>query len=649
MTAAVLAQNPLFAVFTPEQLERIVPHVARREYPQGVELARLGDPSDALFLLEAGAVGVYARAPAHPVPTMVAVIEPGEVFCEAGVLTGQRRTESYVALEPCIAARLGADVVVSLCEQSPAFGLALARLMSDRLQRASLERDVPWVSLVGRRLDMKLWSLAPDTLLRRGRILPLQLSGRTLTVGMVDPADAVARDALARALSGLRLRVVAIGADEWLRVVEAGAPAQRRTNAPEAQIAYLDEDESRASWAPPASASAAAGPQIVAHVDEMIATGLSLNASDIHLEHDRRGTLVRYRVDGALQSPGGFLPAEVGRPMVSRLKLLAKMDITETRKPQDGRISLRTGGRLVDLRVSSMPAKLGEKMVLRVLDAEASITNLENLFPVERVRQLFTQLITRPQGLVLVSGPTGSGKTTTLYSALHARRRPEINVVTVEDPIEYHLDGVTQVQVSHDIGVTFAAVLRTLLRQDPNVIMVGETRDLETARMAIEASMTGHLVLTSVHTNGALEAVVRLADIGIEQYAIANGLNGVLHQRLVRRMCRACAAPFDYPPQTLEMLHRAGAFLPGERHALERGRGCAQCGGTGFKGRVALYELLVVSEAVRDAITHSTDLAAVRAAARQSGSFLDMARYAGVLVAMGITAPGEVLHLLQRG
>ena len=201
-----------------------------------------------------------------------------------------------------------------------------------------------------------------------------------------------------------------------------------------------------------------------------------------------------------------------------------------------------------------------------------------------------------------------------------------------------------------DIGVTFATVLRTLLRQDPNVILVGETRDAETAHMAIEASMTGHLVLTSVHTNGALEAVGRLVDLGIDRNAIANGLNGVLHQRLARRICAACAEPFEYPAPTVDMLYRAGALLPGESPTLRRGRGCPTCANTGFKGRIALYEVVVVSEAVREAITNSSDdLTVLRAAARASNSIIEMPRYAGVLVAMGLTAPGEVLHVLQRG
>ena len=291
------------------------------------------------------------------------------------------------------------------------------------------------------------------------------------------------------------------------------------------------------------------------------------------------------------------------------------------RRPQDGRISLTAGKRMVDLRISTMPSKFGEKIVLRILDAEANVADLKSLLVFEPVRQLFSEMVFRPHGLVLVTGPTGSGKTTTMYSALFARKRPELNVVTVEDPIEYHLDGITQIQVQPDI-TSFASVLRALLRQDPNVIMVGETRDRETAKMAVEASTTGHTVLTSMHTNSALETMYRLLDLGVERYAIANSLLGVLHQRLARRLCPACSEPYEYPAPIIERLFRAGAFQPHEKPTLRRAVGCARCGGTGYKGRVAVTELLVASDAVRTAFSAGADLSAAttwwRATARCS-------------------------------
>jgi type II secretory ATPase GspE/PulE/Tfp pilus assembly ATPase PilB-like protein len=294
-----------------------------------------------------------------------------------------------------------------------------------------------------------------------------------------------------------------------------------------------------------------------------------------------------------------------------------------------------------------MPTKFGEKVVMRILDAEMNVVDLKSIISHQKVRQIFTEMVFRPNGLVLVTGPTGSGKTTTMYAGLMARRRPELNLVTVEDPIEYHLDGTTQIQVQPEVGTTFDKVLRALLRQDPDVIMVGETRDAETARMAVEASMTGHLVITSLHANGALESVLRLLELQVDRYTLANTLLGVLHQRLVRRCCPNCTEPFEYPAPIVERLYRAGAFLPHEKPTLSRGKGCPKCNNTGFKGRVAMLELLIANDAVKAAISSGGDTAALKEVAKQ-GAMVDLARYAGILVGTGVTVPGEVLHMLQQ-
>jgi general secretion pathway protein E len=247
---------------------------------------------------------------------------------------------------------------------------------------------------------------------------------------------------------------------------------------------------------------------------------------------------------------------------------------------------------------------------------------------------------------MLVTGPTGSGKTTTLYAALERINDLTRNILTVEDPIEYHLDGVTQVQVHPEIGTTFAALLRSLLRQDPDVIMIGELRDPDTARMATEASMTGHLVISSLHSNGAVDAAARLVDLGVERHAVANALVGVLHQRLVRRSCASCAQRFEYPEPIMAELVRVGAFRENETPRLRRSNGCSVCDGTGFKGRIALYELLAVNEAVRDAIAENADLPSLRSVC--AAATIGLARYAGVLLASGMTAPGDVLAALQH-
>jgi type IV pilus assembly protein PilB len=259
---------------------------------------------------------------------------------------------------------------------------------------------------------------------------------------------------------------------------------------------------------------------------------------------------------------------------------------------------------------------------------------------------VFSQLISRRTGLVLVSGPTGSGKSTTLYSAVHARRSDDLNIMTVEDPIEYHIDGVTQVEVHAETGTGFAQVLRALLRQDPNIILVGEMRDSETARIAVEASLTGHLVMSSIHTNGALEAVARMMDMGVEPFAMANGLVGVMHQRLVKRVCSECTQPFEYPEMVVDQLIRQGVLPDNQTVPLVRGTGCERCHGSGMLGRVAVHAVLLVNDEVREAISSGGDLRALRIAA-SSGAHLDLKRYAGALLRAGLTVPSEVLPLLQ--
>ena len=648
----LLARSPLFAPLAPSHREQIAPHLTRHEFPSGADLVREGDPGDALFVIEAGLVGAFMRDARLGVVQLVNTISAPDAVGEMSLVTGQRRGTTVTAIDPTIAYRLSRDVFLAVCAQVPNVSLSLAKLLAERLQTHMAETEIPWLSLGTQTFDARLWALFPEQALRSHRTVPLWLRGRTMGIAMVDPQDAGGVDSLAQAIPGVRFKIHACGADDWQRFVDVGtgrkAAPKVDVGALEARprISFLEDEEQRTRAA--SGAQMATGPQIIAAVEEIISTGLGLRASDIHVEHERAGVAVRYRVDGALQARPQLFPVEMAKPIVSRIKLLGKLDITETRKPQDGRISLRAGSKMIDLRLSTMPAKLGEKIVLRILDAEGSILDLKVLMPVDKLRQVFSQMIFRPNGLVMVTGPTGSGKTTTLYSALHARRRPELNMVTVEDPIEYHLDGITQVQVQADVGVTFGAILRGLLRQDPDVILVGETRDRETARIAVEASMTGHLVLTSVHTNGALDAVLRLSDLGVERYAIANGLIGVLHQRLVRRICPACAEPFEYPDPVIEMLHKYGAFLPGERPTLQRGKGCPRCNGTGFRGRVGLYELLSVNESVRDAVASGADQAELRAAATSGNALIDLARYAGILVGSGMTVPGEVLHLLQR-
>jgi type IV pilus assembly protein PilB len=380
----------------------------------------------------------------------------------------------------------------------------------------------------------------------------------------------------------------------------------------------------------------ATGAPIVRLGNNIIARALKKGASDIHLEPIEQGLRVRYRIDGLL-SEEQLLPKRFQMPLTSRFKIISGLDITERRFPQDGRISIRLQDRAVDFRVSTIPTKHGEKIVVRILTKDSSTFGLDRLVTDERTLQLIRDVIRKPYGIIYVTGPTGSGKTTTLYSALSELHRPEVNVVTVEDPIEYDLPGVAQVQVRPDIGLDFARVLRAFLRQDPDIILVGETRDKETAGIAIEAALTGHLVFTTLHTNDASSTFMRLMEMDIQPLLISTSLLGVVAQRLVRRVCPECKE--TYVPD-----HAVSRYLGLEDGtSVYKGRGCDRCNLSGYHGRVAIYEVLVATEEIRHFIAQGRSTQEIRKKA-VAGGMRTLKEYSAELLREGLTSIDEVLR-----
>jgi general secretion pathway protein E len=362
-------------------------------------------------------------------------------------------------------------------------------------------------------------------------------------------------------------------------------------------------------------------------------------ASDVHLESYPGGLRVRYRIDGVLQDAVAP-PRQLGAAVVSRLKIMAELDIAERRIPQDGRIRLRMHDRQVDVRVSTLPTLHGESVVLRLLDKEAGRIDLEELGMSGDTLVRFTSVITKPHGIVLSTGPTGSGKTTTLYAAVDRIRTGREKIITVEDPVEYELSGVPQVPVNEKVGLTFANALRALLRQDPDIMLVGEIRDQETADIATHAALTGHLVLSTLHTNDAATALTRLVDLGIEPYLVASTLEAVLAQRLVRKICPACRAPARATPEQRTALGPTGAHL-GE---VWVGRGCSECRGTGYRGRTGIFELLVMDEELRAAVQQDASAGTLESLGRARG--MRLLKDDGLrLVAEGVTTVEEVLRV----
>jgi len=479
--------------------------------------------------------------------------------------------------------------------------------------------------------------------LKEHRIFPYQLQDGTLTVAMADPTDSEAIEGLRVAL-GLRIRVCLAREAEILQAIERAysnpATSMERIideispEEGEGLLAGLDEDVAHLR-------EVAQEAPVVRLVNLIITRGVEVGASDIHIEPFEGQLRIRYRIDGVLHETDAP-PVRLQAAIASRVKLMAKMNIAERRLPQDGRIKLKVLNRAIDLRVSTMPTIYGESVVMRILDRESVFLTLDRLGFPEREQRQFERLIQRPYGIILVTGPTGSGKTTTLYAALDKINSPDRKIITVEDPVEYQLNGVNQIQVKPKIGLTFANGLRHIVRQDPDVILVGEIRDGETADIAIHAALTGHLVFSTLHTNDAAGAVTRLQDMGIESYLIASSVLGILAQRLVRLVCRECRELFPVDGEIRREIAQNGDDLE-----TYRGRGCETCNYTGYRGRTGIYEFLIVDEEIRRLVLQKTSAQVIKQAAVATG-MRTLREDGWEKVRRGITSVSEVLRVTQE-
>ncbi|ADB18299.1 type II secretion system protein E [Pirellula staleyi DSM 6068] len=467
---------------------------------------------------------------------------------------------------------------------------------------------VPYAKLEQRLSDPRIVELLPREYIEKNLVFPLFRIQQTLTVAVTEPSNLFLLEEI-RGLTGLTVQIVASSAKDIRRMI---------TTLPDSKTFVIEdiiEDNSQTEVTLIESAvedisdstECAGQSPVIRLVNYVIYHAVKEGASDIHIEPAERCVRVRYRIDGKLYK-SLEVPLNLLGAVTSRIKIMASLDISERRLPQDGRVHVMLDGRKVDLRVSTFPGNRGEKTVIRVLDTRSVSLNLRDLGFAEDILTPLQQSINAPNGIVLVTGPTGSGKSTTLYAALNEIASMENNICTVEDPIEYHLPLINQFQVQERVGLTFSKALRTLLRQDPDVIMVGEVRDDETARTAIQAALTGHLVFSTLHTNDAASAITRLINMGVEPYLIGAALNAVLAQRLVRRICGKCREAYD-PPRTLrKAIEKMG--YPMEK--FFKGAGCRKCRNTGYSGRVGVHELLIVNDELRDAIVAGKSVAELR-------------------------------------
>ena len=474
--------------------------------------------------------------------------------------------------------------------------------------------------------------------MRHSGVLPLEDHDDGLIVAMIDPLDSYATRAVEMASGRRVLRRLALPSDFEAAYTRLYEPEQ----SPLGQAASADEaasDEELLEDVDRLRDLASEAP-LIRLVNQIISQAIDNRSSDIHIEPLQNRLAVRYRIDGVLRefsSP----PARFRAAIVSRIKIMAKLNIAERRLPQDGRIRLAVQGREFDLRVSTMPTLHGESVVMRILDRTSLVPDLKALGFLDETLEPFLKVLDHPQGILLVTGPTGSGKTTTLYTCLMRLNMPERKLFTVEDPIEYQLEGVNQIQVKPQIGLTFAGVLRSILRQDPDIIMVGEMRDLETAQIAVQAALTGHMVLSTLHTNSASGTVTRLLDMGVEDYLLTSTVNGVLAQRLVRKLCLHCREPYEAMPELAAQLH-----LPEERRTLHHATGCGHCRASGYQGRVAVLEFLPVTEEIRRLVLSRASAQEIHRTAVEGGMrsmFED-----GIEKALsGITSIEEVLRVTR--
>jgi type IV pilus assembly protein PilB len=484
----------------------------------------------------------------------------------------------------------------------------------------------------------------PRALAEQHQMLPLSISEERLLLGMADPGDVMAIDA-ARIRSGKRVEPVALEPEELRKAIEKHYSAVARASSAVIHQAR-DLTASAATIAESGTLDAETigmldQAPIVRVVETLVRDAVRQKASDIHVEprHDR--VQVRYRLDGALQTHAN-LPKDMQALVTSRLKILSDIDIAESRLPHSGRFEFVMDDRPVDLRVSTVPTFWGEKVVLRLLDKSNLYVSLGQLGFNPAMQEQFETLLRLPQGLILVTGPTGSGKSTTLYASLHTINDESKNITTVEDPIEYEVEGLNQIQVHQRIGLDFAQCLREILRQDPDVILVGEVRDLETAQMTFRAAMTGHLVLSTLHTNDAPSAATRLVDMGVPAYLVGSSLTGVLAQRLVRRICTQCRAP--HTPTSEELRALGLSEDKGEKMRFFWGRGCRNCRNTGYSGRIAIYELMIMNNEVRRALVAGEDASVLRKVALQTG--MKPLRFDGLnKIHQGLTTAQEVISV----
>lgn len=498
------------------------------------------------------------------------------------------------------------------------------------IEALEFQLGIPHISLNQFPIDPELLQLVPAELAKRAQLIPIRRERNKLFIAMADPMDYFAIEEV-RMATGCQIEPIIAAKDDLYRTITKyydlqesmeAALSDMQANMPDSQQEITDEDS-----------------PIVRLVNQIIANGVAQRASDIHFDPQETEFKVRYRVDGVLRTERS-LPKHMQSMMTARVKIMGNLNITENRIPQDGRLKITVNFRPVDIRLATLPTVYGEKIVMRILDLSNAPNDIGQIGFSPENEGLFRQIINRPNGIVLITGPTGSGKSSTLYAALSELNSEDVNIITVEDPVEYQMTGINQIQVKEEVGLTFAAGLRSILRQDPDIVMIGEIRDLETAQIAIRASLTGHLVLSTMHTNSAVESISRLKDMGIEPFLISSSLVGAMAQRLVRKICRDCSTEVPASEREKDIFTENGMSIT----TVHKGRGCAACNNTGYRGRMAIHEILPIDRELKELILSQVSGNVLRDYMKQKG-YHTLLQDGLLKVVSGITTTEEVLRV----
>jgi len=551
----------------------------------------------------------------------------GEVLVEAGLIT-QTQLEQALQSQQATGERLGRVLVsMGLASQD-----AIAKAIASQL-------GLEYVNVQTTSIAEDVLTILPEAQIRRHQVLPLRAEGEALVIGMVDPLDVLALDDIRR-VAGRDLIPAVITQDGFQHAVNQYPALEGSLDQVIQEIRPGDVGEEEPGLDKLREIVDEA--PVVRLVNLMLVQAIRQGASDVHVEPQETRLRIRYRIDGTLYNVMNA-PRHVQAATVSRIKIMANMNIAERRAPQDGRIELRIDGREIDLRVSTVPTTFGEKVVMRILDKRQALVGIEKLGLLDTDYPRFESLVTKPYGIILITGPTGSGKTTSLYAILNRLNKTEVNIITIEDPVEYQLTGISQVQINPRAGLTFATGLRSFLRQDPDIIMVGEIRDEETARIAIHAALTGHLVLSTLHTNDAPGAVTRLADMGVEPFLVASSVIGVVAQRLVRLLCTRCREAYTPP---VEVVTRYGLAGPDEPvPVLYRAKGCEACNNIGYKGRIGLFEIMLLDDETRALVVKQAASDVLKRAAIDAGMH-NLQQDGVAKVVAGLTSLEEMLRVV---